>query len=52
MARVVRDLTVLPPTHVFMNDALAFPAEAGPHFTDPWGMKGWVDMVDWLDMRM
>jgi len=45
MARVVRDLTVLPAIHAFireryMNHAFAFPAEAGPHFTDPGGMEG------------
>jgi len=25
----------------------AFPAEAGPHFTDPGGMEGWVDLADY-----
>jgi len=29
-----------------MSHAFAFPAEAGPHFTDPGGMEGWVDLVD------
>jgi len=31
-----------------MNHAFALPAEAGPHFTDPGGMEGWVDLVGWL----
>jgi len=47
-----RNLTVLPATHVFtatcMNHASAFPAEAGPRFTDPGGIEGWVDLVGWL----
>jgi len=29
-----------------------FPAEAGPHFTDPGGMEGWVDLVGWLHTQM
>jgi len=44
MARFVRDLTVLPATHHLsangINHAFAFPAEAGPYFTDPGGMEG------------
>jgi len=45
MARVgvVRDLTVLPATHVLaangMNHAFTFSAEASPHFTAPEGWK-------------
>jgi len=45
MARIVRDLTVLPATYAFMrgrcmNRAFAFPAKAGPHLTDPGRMEG------------
>jgi len=36
-----------------MNHAFAFPAKAaGPHFTNPWGMKGRVDLVGWLHTRL
>jgi len=39
-----------------MNHVLAFPAEAGPHFTGPEGMEGWVDLVglvtDCLPVRL
>jgi len=31
-----------------VNHASAFPAEAGPHFTDPGEMEGRVDVVRWL----
>jgi len=53
MARAARDLTLLSytPTRLSangMNHAFAFTAEAGPHFTDPGGMEGWVDLVGWL----
>jgi len=45
MARVVRVFFqfYLPVAHLSMNGvnyAFAFPPEAGPHFTDPGGMKG------------
>jgi len=30
----------------------AFPAEAGPHFTDAGGMKGRLDLVGWLHSEM
>jgi len=41
MARIVRVFTVLPATQANgMSHAFAFPAEAGPHFTDPEGAKG------------
>jgi len=44
MAGVVRALTVtVLPTRLSTNDmnhAYAFPAEAGPHFTDLGGMEG------------
>jgi len=44
MARVVRDLIVLPATHAFtangMNHAFAVPAEVGPRFSDPGVMEG------------
>jgi len=45
MARVVKGFLgfTCTPTHLFangMNHASAFPAEAGPHFTNPRGMEG------------
>jgi len=30
------------------KDAFVFPAEAGPHFTDPEGTEAWVNLVGWL----
>jgi len=30
------------------NHAFALPAEAGPHFTNPGGMEGWVKLAGWL----
>jgi len=43
VARVVKDLTVLPATHAFIRKrepCFAFSAEAGPHVTDPGRMEG------------
>jgi len=52
MARVVRDLTVLPATHAFIRKrcyhAFPFPADAGLHFTDPGVMEDQVDLVGLL----
>jgi len=50
MARVVKGYQSVTYIHTRlfangMNHAFAFPAEAGPHFTDPGGMEGWVDLV-------
>ena len=49
-SRAVRDHTVLPATR---HDIPAFtPAEAGTLFSDPGGMRGWVDLVGWLHTVM
>jgi len=35
-----------------MHRIVYFPAVAGPHLTDPWGLEGWVDLVGWWHTEM